>query len=1335
MKKLAFFIFLFLIQLATATTLFDNGSFETGDTQNWTIKSSNDGCNYSVVEDTNATDGSYVFRTYDDSATDNYSCNLYYESLNVPMDANIIFDATINGVTGVNKDIDIKIITRDENGTIVEGATIFYSQGGTTTEDWDQDGSFTFSKLMLNFYDTNSALSGTDANIVIYVQGDTDVPTYSVDIDNFRYNTPIYLINELDYPTSQSTNADFNIYNSVTNTLGETVTNADCNADISSWIAGDVNANMVYDSVIGKYYVQTSLTTTGSHDFNVSCALAGTRPDTDTGTITFVVDLSDETNVLKITPISNVTKNQKSTVIELSPSEYDETISWKAESFYDLSLSVDYNIFNPLTDGRQYFIYTSSDGNNFEFDDTLTFGSTNSNPIQKIWDEVNDRYSYNFTDVLTPNETKYYRLTYRNPYKHYFSINNLDWFNNLVPFPLDTNSIPIDLFSVSQYSNIRSIFKEEVPDIFGDDTQAFEFQLTAWSEDSNSTLHVGQTINGIDSTSSVSLTTSPHRYSFAIDATDFDSQLILISTNSGADRVYITDYAIVPRAYFTKRLELVKPSGDLLTPLLFNGLSRQYIQEGSSFRTRTEAYDREGNLIRLDLHIFLDNTDSQNLAQKQIIPLDFDEEIITSFDYLHSGVIDLNGNASNPNPPHNLIVQAHLIDANGFSVAVQSESVVFLEYPYFPSDFTINFYPTEKRLGKNPAGILQTILSNPSALEGFDFRIYSDTNTVTSPNYQAKLFKGTDFTCVGSICNLQVKFTDYLYEDINLTTITVFALLNTEYLDVDNNLTRADRRIFVTPIEFDTAKIYQVNERLDRTYRNDEEIQLVLILKDSEATDVSDKIETYLTLENCDAAAAGNCTTQTSHFKPTGFAYDPQFNLNYYFFRQIFILDDGSLLPDGNYIGFRATINDKTGVRTGITPLLVDRCQNQNYAADFVNSLGNPLGLGSFILNTTSDILLTQINGCQPGSEQYSITTTTTNSGEEIRLLIDQDHSLSSPAQEALICVAPDTNNVIGNPLKQDILCVSLYQVGEKPIDDFRLRIMNPYSDLKEEGSTKQYKEFNIPYELISINDAQLLRKELETNQDTTINTVADFIYYGFRNLGKGIFLYSGAQDLINLTAGKGLIQNVGADISLSDDFNSVSVGGAIFFKIKGIPVVNIQDYRNDSRLTDSFETVDPKFFLKYLSEKNISIPQETATMEAIVSDISIPQKFTDSEGVLLINEEPTQQNVNTSNLDANQTAKYTTIPNILNFTIQSTMFYNNESQNDTRSIILNIAIIIRDTFYNSALEGISGLVKDPGATAGTFILNNILWIVLILGIFYVVSLIYRNFKEKESGG
>lgn len=1164
---------------------------------------------------------------------------------------------------------------------------------------------------------TCNIYSATDFNV--YFLASSAVAASGFSLDNFRYEKLPKLVHNVDEESDPFTiDMNFSITNDLRlDTNSMIVPNATCTITFDG-----TSSILPFNVAIQKYEYTYSTSFAKTVQYSIGCKSPNTNsyqnPDANvTGSVRFVVDLTDE-NKLIVTNIQNVSHSILFDRVNFSPVTLTSDIIFSIENIYTSSIDVPQYVLNNLIDDRQYFIYTATEfqfeNDEWVFNDSLTFGLDETTPIQKIWDENNQRYSHSYNDTLGIGEKKYYRLVYKKPYKNYQSIkNSLDWSNTFSPTINDSNSVLVDVYQTSQFSNIRSIFIEPIPDISGSESNAYEFQFTAWADSNAASISAGQTVISTDDVTTISLSTTPRRYSFTINGTAVNSQILLKSNSTTPYTIYITDYAIVPRGYFTKRLKLKKLNNDPLDLFLLNNVSKKYLSEGKSFKFESQAYDLEGKLLQLDIEAFFGSVNDVNKLYKKIFPIQGSNENILNYDQNIDGIVDLNGTAISPVTPRDLIVRATLKDNLGRSYAEQSETVKFIQYPYFPGDFIIQLFPTEKKKGKNPTGLLVANITAPETLLGYDIRVW-DTNTgttINSPLYQKRIYKNIDFICIGSNCGFQFKLDDFIFQDIGQTYIAVTAIMNTENFTLTNSLIQSLRSIYVTTVDFDVAKIHQINERVDREYKNTEEIPLALILRSSEATDISDQINVYMTIANCNDSTPsdGTCTEQSTRFKQTGFQYDEKTNLNYYFFRHLWYLDNGNLLPDGNHIAFRAHISDSKGVSSNITSVLADKCQ--------VNGT-------DFWTNAFSSI----INGLGCSSPQEA--SVLLGNSQERAIDINNTAITTSPSQELFACINTDTNNVIDKPLEANLYCFVWYQVSEKPIDDFRLRITNQYSKLSDTGSTKQYVEFKIPYELIALNDLPLLKQELETNQQTTITTMQDFIQAGLAGVAKGAIRNLGVENLINQSS---VITNIGADANFQLAFNPSSVGGFAWFVIKGIPVINAQDFKEIPIVRENFENIERTQFLNYLAENNVRFNSRSAEMQIVINSFTLPQKIVDNNGHLLIDEVATTQKINQENSDQNR-QPFKFVPALLYFTIQNTMFYENHTANDSKSIVMTITTLIPQNILTGFNEFVDKLIQNPKDAIIDAIFDNLEIIIILLGLAFMISLIYVNFKNGSRG-
>ena len=125
--------------------------------------------------------------------------------------------------------------------------------------------------------------------------------------------------------------------------------------------------------------------------------------------------------------------------------------------------NVGYKIINSRNDGKQYRAFTATQTDKtagiWNFSDTITFGSTNYDSIQKLWQSASETYHYFFSDPIASNDTKYFQFEYYAPVFHFFSTTDPLWDNQLNPSINDNNSLQTDVFSVSTFSNMDSMLK------------------------------------------------------------------------------------------------------------------------------------------------------------------------------------------------------------------------------------------------------------------------------------------------------------------------------------------------------------------------------------------------------------------------------------------------------------------------------------------------------------------------------------------------------------------------------------------------------------------------------------------------------------------------------------------------------------------------------------------------------------------------------------------------------------------------------------------------------------------------------------------------------------
>jgi len=144
---------------------------------------------------------------------------------------------------------------------------------------------------------------------------------------------------------------------------------------------------------------------------------------------------------LTVTDIANVTHSLDYNRVAFDAIADTESSTYSIESSYTSVLEVMQMIRNAQS-GHEYFIYTSSDGTSFSFNDSLTFGHSgtiHNDGIQKNYVGLSD-WNFSFEDILTASELKYYQLRIREPLKYYPNVvYSDDWIVQPTPLFADVN--------------------------------------------------------------------------------------------------------------------------------------------------------------------------------------------------------------------------------------------------------------------------------------------------------------------------------------------------------------------------------------------------------------------------------------------------------------------------------------------------------------------------------------------------------------------------------------------------------------------------------------------------------------------------------------------------------------------------------------------------------------------------------------------------------------------------------------------------------------------------------------------------------------------------------
>lgn len=1085
------------------------------------------------------------------------------------------------------------------------------------------------------------------------------------------------------------------------NLTGAAITGASCTGYFS-------DAPITYSEAgSGIYSYSTYPATVQVYDFNYSCSKAGYFDANGSGTIEGIFDFRD---YLVVEDISNSAHTIDLNSVNIFPTKDTNETVFSILNNSTYSVTVPIVAWNNSKNGNQYFIYTSTDGNTWTFNDSLTYGTSPYDPIQKIWVDANSSYKYEQTDSFTADEKTYYSIRYQPPVKYWNEIkNSSEWFNQLEPTESDWLGRTHDVFSISTFSDARSYMIENLPSLVNNDSNVFSFQFTAWA-DSPISLSIGTRDNNVDNfQETIIVSTKVQRFNVNVYAASYDSQLIFQTDANVSQDLHILDYALIEKNYFTGRLRIFQSDGTELPVTIVSGQSQNYLQEGLSFLVKTKAFDRLGDLNYLKVTAFLD---SNTTAAKSYF-FTLDSSALQSFDFseMLEPVIDLNGTFFSPTTPRTLFVQAQLINDSGEIVSEQSQSVKFLQFPNFSNDFSLNAIMLPTQTGGFPVFDISIRNKSVSSLLGLKFNIWREgTQSRTNPDYTETIYNGSDFTC-NAQCSFRLTLNQYVFPTSGTYRIEVLALLNTENENYQNPFTLVFRHYIVSFKTFETARILEIIERnqgAPSEYKNTEPIGLVLQLRTGTGENLNNELRVKMRISDCNAATgATGCNLQETEFYPNSFSFDPTTKYNYFFFRDYLINDDGSLLYDGNYYRFTAIVQDAKGEYSGdVNVLLTGKCNT--YSSDFFANALNSLG---YLLS----------DGCNV--DQNSIVTTTDNNAQEKRILVNNAVSLSAPTIEAAFCLNTDRNNLYVDAFQQELLCGAWYKISNMNVDKIKFTIANHYSDFSETGNDAQYLQVEVPFEIIQLNDMPLLKSELETKFDTQINTVGDAMYYGFNELFTGIVNPLG--EITGLKANDydspGLIDNVGFDVNFQRPFDPTYVSGLVFFKVKGVSVVNQNDYVASY---PELSGQSPTLFRQWAKQKGISVPNGSVQVVVYGSDLQPLQTYFVPTG-LIINEEPSQKR-QIQNSDLNSST-IQSLPSKLLFNVIIDLYADNFSYLQTRYVPITITAIINEKQL-STIEGFGKsfalLTSDPVAWA----VKNILIIVIVLCVLVIVAVIAAKF-------
>lgn len=1132
---------------------------------------------------------------------------------------------------------------------------------------------------------------------------------------------------------------------------GNAITGATCTIQI-----GSNTYSATYNSSTGKYEYQYGFIADGT--YTVTHACSSTLYNSKTATPYSVYISTNANSTISVNTINNVTLISNSTgIATLSVINNSNDAIFSITALSNLPYGV--TLRNSDKSSRQYFVYTSTDGNNWTFSDTLTFGATTSTPIQKIWDANNQRYDYNFSATGSTGVTTYYKLVYQSPAYYSESINSSPaWFNQNPPTNyVDSSGKEYDIFSDSNYSNVQSYTIDPYQNLVsGDLSVGYELQFTAYGT-SAGTLAIGSRVGSTDTTSNISVTTTAKRFSVPIAPSSRDAVLLIKSTSATSNTYYITDYAIVPRSYFYNQLEVVNPDNTPLQAILRNNTSQKYVMEGQAVKIKTSAYDISGNLSKIEIQTYLGGT----LVKDQFIPITSYAGNYITFNQGIEGVIDLNGIGGElvtSNALRSITYKAILWNTSNQSVSEQYATVSVLQFPYFPNDFKLLADVLNVKLGTNPKLRVSIQDSVPSNFLGLTFAFFDSSHTIAIPNYSETIY-AKDLGCTSlTSCTKEFNFDKYVWENTGSYTVQVTALINTENKNYTDSYTNVTKHIEVSEAGYLQVQMIQYMERHQNApyhtpYNSTEKIPLMLGITDDTGKDLTNTISPYFTL-------VVNDVNMVTKYFPEASMYDETSGTTIWAWNQYFYDDSGNLLTQDSNVQIKGVLVDKRQTQSTITDFgFANRCVRYpfdivgDFAGDFADTWNGFIGSDilnfkikkdsngwlSYGVNLWGSVGSTLLaNGCV----EYPPMVIRAEDSNKLMITIDDTFDLSAhnDNRQALYCGQKYDNNSVVDQMGDDFGCVLFVHEDLQQIDYIHVQIGNNNSDYSVTNDNKQYLDFTITgNDLMFSNTADLLRGWSQKGYFGASPTNSPSVQEVLLNAWHDIFTPSMTNEEIMSQYQFQELIGGNKNFNVLSDFNANVYNKVIFFKVKGLSTINAYDYLSASEQA----TFNNKNFLSYSKTKGFPVYSKDLQILLYSNSTESPFKVIETSSPIVINKAPsTKQWVKTA--DGNMVL--TNVQEILPFHVISTMSYGNSTTNDRLIANLQFKQIIKANPVNTANDnpvsaiskGVSDILfgKDSkGNPTGVFnaplvfITNpvNITIIFLILGFALIFTLMLRN--------
>jgi len=1141
-----------------------------------------------------------------------------------------------------------------------------------------------------------------------YIESDGGDPTYFL-LDNV-VSTAIKETSSLSVSNSLISNVGlkattYNFYADYVDEYDTPISSGDCNISI-----GSSDYSMVYNATSGKFEYSKAFIVEDTYSVKTECGSDGYNSQDDTYSIKIRALTSD---VITFNPIENINSyaiDDFSDRIDILIGNNQDDVIFSILA--DDDATPDY-YFDMYKNNEQYGIYESSDGSNWVFSESLTYGYSTSynDPVQKI-PNSSGYYTGSFSADLTSGVLTYYKMK---PYTIpiYFNTlqDNSEWVHfNQPTIYNDANNFVWDLFQDSNYSNIRSESRKYIPELTTTDFNVgLEFQFTAYAS-VGTDLEIGYTYNGTDVTKTITLTTDKVTYSVPVAPSDFESHLLIKSSSTTSARIYITDYSIIPKAYFIDRLNVYDRDGSDLKAILYGGESDIYVQEGVPIIIQTSAYDREGDLKTLRIESLIGST--------VVRTYDFDLSEATEEDNLFiwreslEAIIDLSGSVVSPSGFRSATFKAILINTAGQEVSEQFKTVRLMQFPFYPNDIGLALSSLNNKVGTNPK--IQFLMNtlNPNAIIGLELKIYDTNHSVNDPNFSQNIYSN-EIGCSNYVyCTKNIYVDNWVWEQATNYTVRLTTLLNTETTNYNNNLTSKFITVSATSGTLETARLLQVYERradADKSYYTQvEPIPLVFQARDDLLRNLQDDMLPYIQIDYY----ADHVTkdAQTTKFYPIKHYYDNSTGYNYWFWNRYFYLDSGDIFDTNSQIDFKVTVDVSNDTIS----------DTDNY------SLGNKCLTYPSKYNPAT--FLMDWSG-RSALDDFDCTTNNPSSivlyGASQRIDINSSYVPKSGQTQNVLCVRANEPFNPRNDFGDDFACAVLITKSEEQINTIDITIGNDASDVGVTGGAKQYMDFEFAVDDLLFNDVWATATTLTApNGVESVGNIGDLLYLGFSEIIPSAM--DGYDNFSDWFATASFQKNTAFDTNFFANIHFLS--SVAFFKVRGLKIINQYDYLN---YDPEIQSIPASKFLTYAQSKNLYVPIKKSQIEVYGSNLEpIRTEIIDSPLVISLRPSQTGYSEDENGIRIIQ-------DNLQN--IKITITSDMTSANQTKSnriylpMVFGYAVPYNPSFFD-ILSGVGDAINNPVPAFTEFFTQYWFSIIMLIVFALVVSLIYANLRSRNGG-